>query len=142
MPTPRWVAKANRYGINQLTRFIAPWAPGWAVIVHRGRKSGRTFRTPLWAFRRDGGYVIALTYGSESDWVRNVLAACGWELVARGHRYEATNPAVYRDETASAMPMVIRFMLRYVLRVPEFLSIDVAQDAVRTDRVGSPKVFR
>src|SRR4029453_18248545 len=59
MPAPRWVARANKMGLNRLTKFVAPWAPGWAVVIHRGRRSGRTFRTPLWAFRRGNGYVIA-----------------------------------------------------------------------------------
>lgn len=126
MPAPRWVAHANKIGLNQLTRFIAPWAPGWAVVIHRGRKSGRTFRTPLWAFRRPGGFVIALTYGSKADWVRNVLAADGCELEARRRRYRLTAPEVYRDENATDMPAFIRFMLRRVIKAPEFLSLKIA----------------
>ena len=126
MPAPRWVARANKVGLNRLTRFIAPWAPGWAVVVHRGRKSGRTFRTPLWAFRRPGGYVIALTYGPDADWVRNVVAAQGCDLHTRGRYYRAGNPRIYRDETAAAMPGMIRFLLRRVIRAPEFLSLDVS----------------
>ncbi|MFF3225003.1 nitroreductase family deazaflavin-dependent oxidoreductase [Nocardia suismassiliense] len=125
MPDPRWIARVNRVGLNRITRFIAPWAPGWAVVVHRGRKSGRTFRTPLWAFRRDDRYVIALTYGPESDWVRNVLAAGGCQLESRRRRYEVHNPRVYRDETAGDMPPFIRFMLRRVIKAPDFLSLDV-----------------
>ncbi|MFB8280917.1 nitroreductase family deazaflavin-dependent oxidoreductase [Nocardia colli] len=128
MPAPRWVARANRIGLNRLTRFIAPWAPGWAVVVHRGRKSGRTFRTPLWAFRREGGYVIALTYGPESDWVRNVLAAGGCQLESRRRRYEVDNPRVYRDDSAADMPPFIRFMLRKVLAAPDFLSVDIRRE--------------
>ncbi|MBU9763732.1 nitroreductase family deazaflavin-dependent oxidoreductase [Mycobacterium sp. TNTM28] len=126
MPAPRWVAQANKFGLNKLTRFIAPWAPGWAVVIHRGRKSGRTFRTPLWAFRRPHGYVIALTYGPQADWVRNVLAAGGCELESRGHRYRLTAPQVYRDENATEMPAFIRFMLRRVIKAPEFLSLQIA----------------
>ncbi|MBB5915004.1 deazaflavin-dependent oxidoreductase (nitroreductase family) [Nocardia transvalensis] len=128
MPAPRWLARANKVGLNRLTAFIAPWAPGWAVVVHRGRKSGKTFRTPLWAFRRRGGYVVALTYGSRSDWVRNVLAAGGCEIESRRRRYAVGNPRVYRDETASDMPPFIRFMLRFVIRAPEFLSVDVVRE--------------
>lgn len=127
MPAPRWVARANKIGLNRLTRFIAPWAPGWAVVIHRGRKSGRTFRTPLWAFRRHNGYVIALTYGPQADWVRNVLTAGGCELKTRRHHYRLTNPEVYRDDSAADMPAFIRFMLRYVIKAPEFLSLEVAR---------------
>lgn len=126
MPAPRWVARANKISLNRLTRFIAPWAPGWAVVIHRGRKSGRIFRTPLWAFKRPNGYVIALTYGRQADWVRNVLAAGGCELETRRHRYRLTAPRVYQDETAADMPVFIRFMLRRVIKAPEFLSLEIA----------------
>ena len=125
MPAPRWVAWANKIGLNRFTKYIAPWAPGWAVVVHRGRKSGRTFRTPLWAFRRHNGFVIALTYGPETDWVRNVLAAGGCELQTRRRRYQLGAPVVFRDENATDMPAFIRFMLRRVIKAPEFLRLDI-----------------
>lgn len=128
MPAPRWVARANKAGLNRFTKFIAPWAPGWAVVIHRGRKSGRTFRTPLWAFRRPDGFVIALTYGPDADWVRNVLAAGGCELESRRKRYELGAPRVYRDEDATDMPGPIRFMLRKVIKAPDFLGLDVVRE--------------
>ncbi|RMI31378.1 nitroreductase family deazaflavin-dependent oxidoreductase [Nocardia stercoris] len=126
MPMPRWLAHANKYGLNQLTRFLAPWLPGWALVVHRGRKSGRTFHTPLWAFRRGDDFVIALTYGSRSDWVRNVEAAGSFELVHLGRHHHLANPNVYRDPKAAEMPLPIRLMLRYVLAAPEFLRATIA----------------
>jgi len=132
MPAPRWVARANKAGLNRLTKLIAPWAPGWAVVIHRGRQSGRMFRTPLWAFRRNGGYVIALTYGPGADWVRNVLADGGCELETRRRRYQLGAPRLYRDENASDMPALIRFMLRRVIKAPEFLSLDVVGDLPTT----------
>lgn len=125
MPAPRWVARANKIGLNRFTKYIAPWAPGWAIVVHRGRKSGSTFRTPLWAFRRHNGFVIALTYGPETDWVRNVLAAGGCELQTRRRRYQLGAPVVFRDEDATDMPAFIRFMLRRVIKAPEFLRLDI-----------------
>ena len=128
MPAPRWVARANKAGLNRVTKFIAPWAPGWAVVIHRGRKSGKTFRTPLWAFRRRNGFVIALTYGSEADWVRNVISAGGCELETRRRRYEVGNPRIYRDDDATDMPAFIRLMLRRVIKAPEFLSVDVVRE--------------
>ncbi|OIN79476.1 nitroreductase family deazaflavin-dependent oxidoreductase [Mycobacterium malmoense] len=125
MPAPRWVARANKIGLNRFTKYIAPWAPGWGVVIHRGRKSGRTFRTPLWAFRRHNGFVIALTYGPGTDWVRNVLAAGGCELQTRRRRYQLGAPVVFRDENATDMPAFIRFMLRRVIKAPEFLRLDI-----------------
>lgn len=132
MPAPRWVARANKAGLNRVTKFIAPWAPGWAVVVHRGRKSGKTFRTPLWAFRQPDGYVIALTYGPNADWVRNVVAADGCELETRRHRYQVGEPRIYRDEMATGMPTFIRFMLRRVIKAPEFLSVSVVRELAPT----------
>lgn len=128
MPAPRWVARANKAGLNRVTKFIAPWAPGWAVVVHRGRKSGKTFRTPLWAFRRQDGFVIALTYGPEADWVRNVISAGGCELETRRRRYQVGDPRVYRDDNATDMPAFIRFMLRRVIKAPDFLSVEVVRE--------------
>jgi deazaflavin-dependent oxidoreductase (nitroreductase family) len=128
MPAPRWVARFNKAGLNKLTRFVAPWAPGWAVVIHRGRKSGRVFRTPLWAFRRGDSYVIALTYGTGSDWVRNVTAAGGCEVESRGRRYRLADPRIYHDETAADMPAPIRLMLRKVLKAPDFLRLDIVEE--------------
>jgi deazaflavin-dependent oxidoreductase (nitroreductase family) len=127
MPAPRWVAQANKVALNRITKFVAPWAPGWALIIHRGRRSGRTFRTPVWAFRRDDTFVIALTYGANADWVRNAAAAGECELRTRRRCYRVGAPRVYRDEHAADMPPLIRFMLRNVINAPEFLSLEIAR---------------
>jgi hypothetical protein len=76
--------------------------------------------------------VIALTYGSNADWVRNVLAAGGCELKARRRHYQLGAPRVYRDENATDMLPFIRFMLRRVIRAPEFLSLDVVGELSKT----------
>jgi deazaflavin-dependent oxidoreductase (nitroreductase family) len=64
---------------NRVLGVVAPWLPPFAVVVHRGRSSGVERHTPVWAFHRGGRYVIAMTYGTDSDWARNVFAAgeCG-----------------------------------------------------------------
>jgi hypothetical protein len=76
--------------------------------------------------------VIALTYGSSADWVRNVLAAGGCELESRRRHYELGAPRLYCDENASDMPAFIRFMLRRVIKAPEFLSLDVVGEVPTT----------
>ncbi|MFN8537303.1 MAG: hypothetical protein U0232_07475 [Thermomicrobiales bacterium] len=60
---------------NRVTRVVAGWLPGFAIVVHRGRKSGKEYRTPVNAFRTKEGYRIALTYGSGATGGRNVLTA-------------------------------------------------------------------
>jgi deazaflavin-dependent oxidoreductase (nitroreductase family) len=84
LPAPRSIARFNKRFTNKLTSEVAGYLPGFAIVSHIGRKSGRTYRTPVNAFRTDDGYIIALTYGSESDWVKNVLAAGSCELQTRG----------------------------------------------------------
>ena len=74
MAIPRAVARFNARVTNRVTRPLAGRLPGFGIVSHVGRRSGRIYRTPVNVFR-DGDHVIALTYGAESDWVKNVIAA-------------------------------------------------------------------
>ncbi|HEV8164549.1 MAG TPA: nitroreductase family deazaflavin-dependent oxidoreductase, partial [Actinomycetota bacterium] len=98
MPIPRTIGRWNKVGLNRLTRRIAPWLPGFGVVVHRGRRSGRLYRTPVNVFPTAGGYLFALTYGPDTDWVKNVLAADGCQLQTRGRTVRLVAPRSYRDE--------------------------------------------
>jgi deazaflavin-dependent oxidoreductase (nitroreductase family) len=125
MPLPRTVGKLNKAGLNRLTRHIAPWAPGMGLIVHRGRRSGRRYETPVQVFPTEDGYVVALTYGPGADWTKNVLAAGACELRTRGRTVELTQPRLYRDETRRHIRPAERQMLR-LLRVTDFLALKLA----------------
>ena len=86
--------------------------------------------------------MIALTYGSGADWVRNVQAAGGRQLESRRRHYQLGAPRRYRDENATDMPAFIRFMLRRVIKAPEFLSLDIiselrAKTSSRSGRISS-----
>lgn len=120
MPIPRTVARLNRVGLNRVTRHVAPWVPMFGVVVHRGRRSGRVYRTPVNVFPQADRYVFALTYGADADWVKNVVAAGGCELLTRGHRVPLTEPRVYRDRERAATPPGVRHALG-LLSVTEFL---------------------
>ena len=123
------VAHFNRRVTNHLTRPFARRLPGFGVVVHTGRRSKRRYETPVNVFRSADGYVIALTYGTESDWVRNVLAA-GWcDLITRGRRERLTSPVIRHDERQRPVPSVIRPVLR-VLRVNDFLYVASDRSAV------------
>lgn len=82
----RRMAHFNRRVANRLTRPLARCLPGFGIVVHEGRKSKREYRTPVNFLRAPDGYVIALTYGTESQWVRNVRTAGGCELITRVKR--------------------------------------------------------
>src|SRR5260370_22962617 len=79
----RWVAAFNRAITNRITSRFPARLPGFGIVTHVGRKSGRVYRTPVNVFRASEGFLIALTYGRESEWVRNVVAAEGCTLETR-----------------------------------------------------------
>jgi deazaflavin-dependent oxidoreductase (nitroreductase family) len=94
-----------------------------AVVAHRGRNSGRRYRTPVLPFRVDDGYVISLPYGPDRDWVRNVLAAGSCTLERGGRRVELTDPRVLAgSEGMAALPAPVRAALR-ILRVTRVLRL-------------------
>jgi deazaflavin-dependent oxidoreductase (nitroreductase family) len=121
MINPRGMARFNRVP-NRLIRQFAGWLPGFGVIVHRGRRSGRVYRTPVAAIRRPGGYVVALPYGV-GDWTKNVVAAGGCELQKRRGLVRLTNPRLVHDSERRAMPPVVRQLLG-VVGVTEFVYLD------------------
>ena len=114
MPLPRTVASFNRIVTNPLLGRLAPHLPGFGVVIHTGRKSGREYRTPVNVFRRGDRYVIALTYGPDSDWVRNVQAAGKCSLVTRGRLLDLTQPRLFHDDRRLAVPAPVRVILRLV----------------------------
>ena len=128
MPIPRMVRRWNKAGLNKVTRRVAPWMPGLGVVVHRGRRSGSVYQTPVNVFAAPGGYVLALTYGPDTDWVKNVLAAGGCELRTRGRTIQVTAPRLYHDGTQHGIRPVERQVLR-AIHVADFLSLKTAPAA-------------
>ncbi len=128
MPFPRTLARWNKAGLNRLTKHTAPWTPGMGVIIHRGRRSGRRFQTPVNVFRTEDGFLFALTYGPDSDWVKNVLAAGGGELRTRGRTVQVVAPRLVHDETRRGIRPVERQVLR-LMGVADFLAVKTAPAA-------------
>jgi len=96
MPIPRGLRQVNKVALNRVTRSLFPCLPGLGVVVHRGRSSGKAYRTPVNVFPRPGGrFIVALTYGPDTDWVKNVLAAGGCELLTGGRQIELTAPRLF-----------------------------------------------
>jgi deazaflavin-dependent oxidoreductase (nitroreductase family) len=124
MPAPRWLARFNLHVTNHFLGPIARYFPGMGIIVHRGRKSRRRYRTPVVLFRRGDGFVIALTYGRESQWVLNLIAEGGGELETRGRILRISQPRLIHDERRSIMPLLIRPMLA-ILNVSDFLEVNL-----------------
>jgi deazaflavin-dependent oxidoreductase (nitroreductase family) len=118
----RTIARFNKHFTNRVTRPLAPHLPTFGVVFHAGRTSGRRYETPVNVFRRGDGFVIALTYGTQSDWVQNVLAARGCELVTRGTRYRLTDPQIEHDDSRRLAPLPTRPILR-LLGAADFMRL-------------------
>ena len=103
---PRRVARFNRRVNNPIQRKYAWLLVPWAIVVHRGRRSGRVYRTPVNAFRRGDTLAIVELYGARSDWVQNVLAggADGTQVVRAGRTYDLVEPRIVDPRNPEALP--------------------------------------
>lgn len=73
-----------------------------SVVRHVGRRSGRTYQTPVIAAQHDDSFLIALPYGKRTDWLKNVLDASSATIVTNGHTYEVDQPEVIPMAEATA----------------------------------------
>ena len=112
MPLPRSLTRFNRVVTNPLSRPLAKHLPGFGVLVHTGRRTQRDYRTPLNVFRGDDDhYLIALTYGPDVEWLKNLQASGRGQLETLGQTWVVSEPRVFHDERRAAMPQPVRFFL-------------------------------
>ena len=128
MPIPKAIGRFNVHVTNRLFRLFAGRLPWFAIVRHVGRKSGRQLRTPINIFRHGERYVVALTYGADAQWVRNVQAAGGCEIEVAGKVVRLAEPRVYVDEERQDVPLPVRLVLR-IIGVTEFLELRPVADA-------------
>jgi deazaflavin-dependent oxidoreductase (nitroreductase family) len=105
---------------NPISRLFVRWLPGFAILAYRGRKTGKAYRTPMNVFRHNSDWVFALTYGSDVQWVKNVLAAGEATLEIRSRRIRLVDPRLIVDPGRRLMPVGVRQFLG-LMRVSEFL---------------------
>jgi deazaflavin-dependent oxidoreductase (nitroreductase family) len=100
------------------------------VIVHRGRKSGRQYKTPVEILHHDrerDEIIVSPMFGRHSDWYRNVVAGGLVEVHVRGEERqvewreldEAERRAAI-DAYREAHPLYSRMILRMLVRVNRF----------------------
>lgn len=120
-----WLTRVNKQVTNRVMIGLAD-RPPFAALRHRGRTSGREYRIPLNAFPRENEVVFALTYGSGTDWVKNVLADRRATLEFGGADIELNTPRlVARDEAVSALPAMVAAITK-ALGVSEYLIMNRA----------------
>jgi deazaflavin-dependent oxidoreductase (nitroreductase family) len=89
------------------------WNPFFGVVEHVGRKSGRSYSTPIAVRRVDRGFIASPAFGLQVDWYRNLVAAGGGSIRWRDHVYPVRSPvALDRSTALAAFTAVQRFFLR------------------------------
>ena len=89
--------------------------PLYALIEHRGRRSGTEYRTPVVARRTASGFVLPVPFGPQTNWVRNVLASGDAAVVWKGERHPVTAPRLI--DLATAAPWLAGIQRRAATRL-------------------------
>jgi deazaflavin-dependent oxidoreductase (nitroreductase family) len=85
----------------------------FSLIRHVGRKSGRTYETPVILAKAPEGFIAELTYGENVNWYRNVVAAGGCVVVHHRVEYRVTTIEWCSAERGrSAYPAPLRLVLK------------------------------
>src|SRR4051812_41425476 len=139
MPLPKRLARFNLRVTNHVLGTVAARLPGFGIVEHVGRRSGTVRQTPVNIFRHGDGYAIALTYGKDSQWVRNVLAAGEVDVLIRGRRIHLVEPRLVHDERRTLVPAPVRVPLR-ATNVSDFLVLSrAARPTGARERPTSPR---
>lgn len=127
-PFQTLIRTSNKYALNPLMLRLAGKRYWYASVVrHTGRSSGRTYSTPVVADRVGDHMIVPLPYGTQVDWVRNVLRAGQATIVSRGETFRVDSPELI--DSTEALPLLPRDRRRTFERVQigHFLRARIAQ---------------
>jgi deazaflavin-dependent oxidoreductase (nitroreductase family) len=90
--------------LNRLVRRFAGrrHVPLYVLLTHRGRRSGRTYATPVVGMRVPGGFAIPMAFGEGADWYRNIMASGGATLRKDGTEHRLTDPIAIDPDSAGS----------------------------------------
>jgi deazaflavin-dependent oxidoreductase (nitroreductase family) len=112
--------------------------PLWAVVHHRGRRTGRDLAVPVAVMVTRDVFVIALPWGPRTNWVRNVLAAGTCVVRWNGSDHVVTAPVLL--DAAAARPYYGRAtwtIIQRVLRADAFLLLHRPRSTAGTEAEGA-----
>jgi deazaflavin-dependent oxidoreductase (nitroreductase family) len=108
---PPWFERFQVKYFNPALKPIARYLPGTATIEHRGRKSGKPYKTIVTTYRKGNQLAIALGHG-KTDWVKNVLAAGEADVHYARRRVHITNPRILpAGSDGEGLPFMARVQL-------------------------------
>jgi len=109
---PTWIDRLQMKYMNPVMRRAARFLPTFVVVNHRGRKSGKPYRTVVNAYRKGNVVAILLGHG-KTDWVKNVLAAGEADLRFIRSEVHLTNPRIVpAGGSADGLPFMARAQLK------------------------------
>ena len=125
---PDRIRKFNKHVTNRVLHGFTNFSHGpFAIIRHVGRRSGKPYETVIWVWQMGEGFVIALTYGPEVDWYRNMLAAGVGNVYWHRRHYVVGKPELIATEKAlTAFPAFFRLIFRTFGKQEQFVLIKPA----------------
>jgi deazaflavin-dependent oxidoreductase (nitroreductase family) len=109
---PVWLERAQIEYLNPMLGPLLKRLPGFAVIRHRGRTSGKDYETIVSASRKGSVLAIGLVHG-KTNWVKNVLAAGEADIHVGRKDLHLVNPRVLPVGTVDpALPRVARMLAK------------------------------
>ena len=111
---------ATRY-LNPILRPLARRLPNFGVVTYPGRKTGRIYRTPINVFHQGDTYLFFLTYGSDAQRVKNILAAGYCSLETRGRVVRLVQPEFGHRPRVARRPAAVHFIERRIAGVTQYL---------------------
>ena len=116
-----WLRRFNRKVTNPIMMAFAGRRL-YTVVEHVGRRSKRTYHTPVLGQPTEDGFFIPLPYGEDTDWCMNVLAAGGCTVRWSERVYPLTSPHIVgQAEGEAVFPPVTRCRL-HSAKVKKYLS--------------------
>ena len=101
----RLVKQYNKYVINPVMLRVSGRSGHSAVVHHVGRRSRKPYATPVIAHRAEQDVIIPLPYGTDVDWLRNLLAAGRAAVDLDGRSLTVHEPTVVDiDEIVELLP--------------------------------------
>jgi deazaflavin-dependent oxidoreductase (nitroreductase family) len=98
-----FVRKFNHFILNPIIKFFSGKSQSYfSLVYHVGRRSGKEYSNPVVASQNNGFIYIGLPYGSDTDWVLNVIAVGKCKVKINGKLYSANNPVIV--DPLSALP--------------------------------------
>lgn len=101
--------------VKTYNRFVRSFAGRrlYALLRHSGRKSGKTYETPVMAWPTASGILVPISWGLQSDWYQNTIASGSCAIQIRGRWNRCAEPAlISRAEALAHLPPLTRSIAR------------------------------